>query len=139
MAASPCTIIGNILESSPLYFLSIFALAIPSATGATVSRWEGFGTKFIFITSPSRKVLLKVNPIWYFTSPSMCSSSKSFPSNSENKSRTGFLKILVKVFKRPRCAIPKTHSLTPYTSAAFLRATAIAGIRASPPSSENRF
>ena len=125
--------------SSPLYFLSIFALVIPSATAATVSKCDGLGTKFILICFPFLKVLLSVNPKWYFTSPSIFVSSKSLPSNSLNKSLTGFLKIFTKVFSRPRCAIPKTHSSTPYTSAAFLSKTLIPGINASPPSKENLF
>ena len=83
--------------------------------------------------------MFEVNPWWYFTSPSkVLSKSNSFPSNSLKISLGCFLKMFVKVFSRPRWAIPITKYSTP-NSDPFVTIESKAGINASPPSIEKRF
>ncbi len=64
-------------------------------------------------------------------------SGSTFPSNSEKIWASGLPTVLARTFRRPRWGMPMTTSSTPCWAASF-RIRSSSGMRASPPSSENR-
>ena len=62
---------------------SCLARVMPSTTGSTASRWEGFEARVIGSSSPALPWKVPRAPLWYFTSPEPCTDSGSrLPSNS---------------------------------------------------------
>ena len=61
---------------------------MPSTTGSTASRWEGFDAMVIGSSSPALPWKTPCAPLWYFTSPEPWTDSGSrLPSNSSKISR----------------------------------------------------
>ena len=68
-AASPCTRIGSTGNSVGFSRWSCLARTMPSSTGFTASRWEGFAARYTLVEAPSAAVKVPSVPRWYFTSP----------------------------------------------------------------------
>ena len=63
--------------------MSCLARTMPSTTGSTASRCDGFDANVTGSSAPERPTNLPVAPLWYFTSPEPCTESGSrSPSNS---------------------------------------------------------
>ena len=63
--------------------MSCLARAMPSTTGLTASRWDGFAATETLIFAPVPAVNAPSAPRWYFTSPEPCTVRGSMlPSNS---------------------------------------------------------
>ena len=94
-AASPCNRIDSTGNGSPAPSskwgpvpcspprASCLARAMPTTTGSTASRWDGFDAIVTGIDPPERATNEPTAPLWYFTSPEPWTDSGSrFPSNS---------------------------------------------------------
>src|SRR2546423_5975972 len=139
-AASPCTATARTVYPSSLRSIrSCLARTIPSSTGSTASRWDGFATTETPIEcSPSGVLYLPTWPRWYLTSPEPCAVFGSrCPSNSEKIFSYGLPTMLASTLSRPRWAMPMTTS-SRLSAAAWDNTSSSSGIRLSEPSSENR-
>ena len=115
------------------------ARTMPSSTGSTVSRWDGFAATETLILSPNSETNSPSAPRWYLTSPEPCTVRGSMlPSNSRKIWPYDLPTMLASTFSRPRCAMPITTSSRP-APAASSQSSSSSGMVVSPPSSENRF
>ncbi len=139
-AASPWIWIGSTGKVVPPWSrMSCLARAMPSTTGSTASRWEGFAASETLMVSPSRPVKVPSEPRWYFTSPEPCIDFGSrLPSNSPKILPYGLPTMLASTLRRPRWAMPMTASSRRCSAAESMVASS-SGMSDSPPSSEKRF
>mmetsp|Transcript_15222 Transcript_15222/g.45668 ORF Transcript_15222/g.45668 Transcript_15222/m.45668 type:complete len:207 (-) Transcript_15222:170-790(-) len=88
--------------------LSCFARVMPSTTGSTASRCEGFGARVSSTSLPRTFTRLRV-PRWYFMSPTKSTCSP----NSLQTSETLLPRKFTRTLRRPRCAMPSCSCRTP--------------------------
>ena len=118
--------------------MSCRARTLPTTTGSTASKCDGFGWSEMCTSCPATSTSVLV-PRWYFTSPDPCTSSGCalLPPNSLNTAVNGLRTMLTRVLSRPRCGIPMAISFTPAPAAVSIIACR-AGMVTSPPSRPNR-
>ena len=82
-AASPWTRTDKTSKRWSALSVSCLARTMPSTTGSTASRCDGFDAKVTDSSDPDRATNLPVAPLWYLTSPEPWTESGSrSPSNS---------------------------------------------------------
>ena len=118
--------------------MSCRARTLPTTTGSTASRCEGFGCSERCTGRPATSMSVLV-PRWYFTSPEPWTSSGLAPTplNSEKTWVKAFFTTLTSTFSRPRWAMPIAISFTPALAALSMMVW-IAGMVLSPPSRPKR-
>mmetsp|Transcript_23826 Transcript_23826/g.94460 ORF Transcript_23826/g.94460 Transcript_23826/m.94460 type:complete len:328 (+) Transcript_23826:2274-3257(+) len=127
--------------------MSMRARALPTTSGSTASRCDGFGNTSMWTRRPSGYARSKDVPRWYLTSPDddqswsspSCAAAGdlSVPANSRKITSTGLRTTLHNTLRRPRCGMPTMTSVTPSTVAASTM-TFMPGIIDSTPSSPKR-
>ena len=137
-AASPWIRMGNTRVPVVSPRRSWRARTEPSTTGFTTSRCEGLNASATCTLPPGVR-RSDEKPLWYFTSPEPCMCAVSYlPSNSLNSTEGDLPSRLTSTLRRPRWAMPMTHSSTPCSPPRWMRSSS-SGISESPPSSEKRF
>ena len=115
------------------------ARAMPSSTGLTASRCEGFAATETLILSPEPATNSPSAPRWYFTSPEPWTVRGSMlPSNSRKIWLYFLPTMLASMLSRPRWAMPMVTSSRP-VSAAASQISSTSGMVVSPPSRLKRF
>mmetsp|Transcript_11174 Transcript_11174/g.30482 ORF Transcript_11174/g.30482 Transcript_11174/m.30482 type:complete len:223 (-) Transcript_11174:81-749(-) len=100
------------------------ARALPTTSGVTASRCDGFGSSSIRTLRPSGYDRSYAVPRWYLTSPDAdhaappAAWSRAVPKNSRKMTSMGFRTTLHSTLRRPRCGMPMMTSVTPQSVAA---------------------
>ena len=141
-AASPWIRTGSTLRrpsASVRAARSWRARARPVATLATNSRWLGLAQSDTRTSAPEAVRYAPLKPWWYLTSPPPCSKCGSqLSSNSVRIISAGLPATLCSTLRRPRWAMPITHSSAPARAASPSRRSSTTRSD-SPPSSPKRF
>ncbi len=133
-AASPCMRIGRMRVRSSSPRRSCSARAIPSSTGSTASRCDGFDASSTSTSVPARMGYLPLMPTWYCASPDpWIEVGSTSPSNSRKMRSYGLPITFASTFSLPRCGMPNIAFSTPSAAPSSSSASTI-GIRLSPPS-----
>ena len=112
---------------------------MPSSTGSTASRCDGFAATETLMFAPAPAVNSPSAPRWYFTSPEPWTVRGSMlPSNSRKIWEYFLPTMLASTLSRPRWAMPIVTSSSS-ASAAASQISSITGMVVSPPSRLNRF
>ena len=115
------------------------ARAMPSTTGSTASRCDGFAASPTGSVAPERDSNTPSAPRWYLTSPEpWIESGSTYPSNSRKSCAYDLPTMLASTLSRPRCDMPITAESRPWSAACSRMASRI-GISDSAPSRPKRF